>query len=172
MSGSAPATLLSARGRQFACFPAAVLAFVVNDRGELLLLAHPREAGAWEVISGAMKDGETVLEAVLRETREEAGSGFHVRPIGTLHAYSYRYDAQIPHMISIAYLLAHEDGAVAPGDDMAGATFRWWRLDQIRRERPRVVVPHSGPWLLERAIELHGIWRGRALPELTGGERH
>ncbi|CAN5248174.1 hypothetical protein BH18CHL2_BH18CHL2_07380 [soil metagenome] len=44
--------------------------------------------------------------AALRETREEAGSRLAVRPLGIVHAYTYRFDAKLRTMTSIAYLLA------------------------------------------------------------------
>ena len=46
-----------------------VLAFVVNEKEEILLLAHPKREGGWEVVNGALEAGETVLEGALRETK-------------------------------------------------------------------------------------------------------
>jgi 8-oxo-dGTP pyrophosphatase MutT (NUDIX family) len=40
-------------------------------RGELLLLESPRRPGWWEPVNGAVDDGETLLEAALREVHEE-----------------------------------------------------------------------------------------------------
>ena len=54
--------ITSAKGREFACFPGAVLAFIVNEQEEILMLAHPARKGYWEVINGAMDAGQTVLQ--------------------------------------------------------------------------------------------------------------
>jgi 8-oxo-dGTP pyrophosphatase MutT (NUDIX family) len=169
--GAAPA-VISEKGRPFACNPAAVLVFIVNQDEQILLLAHPARGGRWEVVNGAVEAGETVLEAVLRETREEAGRDLAVRPLGTVHVYTYHYDSNVPTMISIAYLLAYEGGEVKPGDDMQGSAYRWWSLDAVERERPELLVPHQQPWLLDRAIEVYRLWRDRPLPEMSGSERH
>lgn len=109
------------RGRRFALSAAAVLAFIVNNQRQFLMLKHPVRDG-WEVINGALDAGETILEGLHREIREEAGAQIQVRPLGTVHAYTFRYDSIVQHMLSIAYLLAYEGGTIQPGDDMAGST--------------------------------------------------
>jgi ADP-ribose pyrophosphatase YjhB (NUDIX family) len=175
MSGPTRVTapiVTSENGRRFACNPAAVLVVIVNEQEQVLLFAHPARGGRWEVVSGAVEADETVLEAVLRETREEAGRDLTVRALGTVHTYTYRYDANIPCMISIAYLLAHEGGDIEPGDDMHGSAYRWWSLSAVERERPELFVPHQQRWLLERAVGLYRLWRDRPLPAMTGPERH
>jgi 8-oxo-dGTP pyrophosphatase MutT (NUDIX family) len=144
--------------RRFACFPVAILAFVVNDAEELLLLAHPDRGGAWEVINGALEAGETVLEGALRETREEAGPDVQVRPLGTAHVSSFHYDDQVRYMISLSYLLAYEGGTVHPGDDMAGSEFAWWGLDDLMRDDVELLVPPE-KWVAARAVELYRLWR-------------
>jgi len=163
--------LTSEKGRPFACSPAAVLVFILDREERILLLAHPRSSGAWEVVNGAVESEESVLSAVLRETREEVGPTVIVRPLGTIHVYTYRFDENVRAMTSIAYLLAYERGQVMPGDDMAGSAYRWWSLEEILRERPALAVPRQ-LWLLERAVELHRLWRDRPLPELEGPETH
>ena len=46
---------------------------IVNRREELFLLESQRRPGLWEPVNGAVEDGETLLEAALREVREEVG---------------------------------------------------------------------------------------------------
>ena len=48
---------------------------IINDREEILLLAHPELGGGWQVVNGALEAGETALEGVLREISDEAGDG-------------------------------------------------------------------------------------------------
>lgn len=160
MSDPAPRPrLVSADGRRtFAYFPAAVLVYVVDDGGRVLLLSD-RDSEAWEVVSGALEADETVLDGALREAREELGSAVRLRPLGPVHVASIHYDAKIRDMIDIGYLFAYEGGEIVPGDDAAGFAFRWWTLDELAKDDVRVVVPHDQKWLFPRAVELHRLWR-------------
>ena len=56
-------TISTADGsRQFACSPAAVMGIIINDREEILMLAHPDLGGGWQVMNGALEAGETALD--------------------------------------------------------------------------------------------------------------
>ncbi|MBN2305849.1 MAG: NUDIX hydrolase [Anaerolineae bacterium] len=147
--------------RVFACVPAAVLVFIVNEDERILMLSNPKSGGRWEVINGALEHGETLLEGCLRETREEAGPNVRVRPLSLLHVYSFPYAENIPHMLSICYLFAYEGGEVIPGDDMAGSAVRWASVDEIASGAVEVLVPRYVPWLFERAIELYRMLADR-----------
>jgi ADP-ribose pyrophosphatase YjhB (NUDIX family) len=152
----------SRTGRTFACFPAAVLVFVVDQDERILLLKAPY-AGGWEVINGALEHGETVLEGALRETREEAGPDLRVRPLGIVHTYTHFYDEN--GMISISYLMACEEGAAIPGDDMAGSEIRWMTVEEIEESHLILIAPRQ-KWLVRRAVELYRLWRGADIPPL------
>jgi ADP-ribose pyrophosphatase YjhB (NUDIX family) len=144
--------------RNFACSPVAVIAFIVNEREEILLMCHPDQPGAWEVVNGAMEAEETVLQAVLRETYEEAGVDLRVRPLGTVHVSAFHYDENVRYMLSVAYLLAYEGGEIQPGDDMSGSEYRWWTLEELESPEVKLLIPPGEKWLAERAIELYRIW--------------
>ena len=124
MEPNRPHAITATSGRSFATFPAAVIVPIVNRREELLLLESQRRPGLWEPVNGAVEDGETLLEAALREVREEVGPDLQVRPLGVVHASTFGYDARVQRMISVVYLMAHEGGAAVPGDDMRGSRAR------------------------------------------------
>lgn len=149
--------------RHFACSAVALQAVVVNPEEEVLLLSSPiRNAnGAWQVVSGALEAGETILAGTLREAYEELGSDIRVRPLGTIHAQTFHYDENVQYMIAIYYLLAYERGEVQPGDDMQGSQFRWWSMAELEQENVELLVPPGQKWILERAIELYRLWRGQ-----------
>lgn len=147
--------------RRLACSPVAILVFIVNEQEEILLLAHPRRGGSWEVVNGALEAWETVVEGALRETREEAGAEVQVRPLGTVHISTFHYDENVQYMLSVGYLMAYEGGRIQPGDDMAGSRYKWWSLDDLADEKVKMLVPLDGKWLLERAVELYRMWIGR-----------
>ncbi len=155
--------------RQFACSPAAILVFIVNEKEEVLLLSHPKRNGGWEVINGALEAGETVLEGALRETREEAGEQVRVRPLGAVHIATFHYDVQVEYMLSLGYLMAYEGGDVEPGDDMAGSEYRWWSVEELMDESVQFISPPDKKWLVQRAVELYRLWKGQKVelqPEL------
>jgi 8-oxo-dGTP diphosphatase len=158
--------------RQFACSAVALQAVIVNAEECILLLSSPNRnpGGAWQVVSGALEAAETVLEGILRETREEAGVDVRVRPLGALHVQTFKYDDNVQYMIGIYYLLAYDGGEVQPGDDMRGSQFRWWSLDELAREDVRIDVPPGQKWIFERAIELYRLWKDQT-PELQPPHR-
>lgn len=152
-----PITALS--GRLFATFPAAVVVPIVSPQEEFLLLESPRRPGRWEPVNGAVDEGETLLEAALREAREEAGSELQVRPLGVVHASTFAYDARVERMISVVYLMAHEGGAATPGDDMRGSRIRWVTLDAIESDGLRLLPPFDMRWLRQRTLNLFRLWK-------------
>jgi 8-oxo-dGTP diphosphatase len=145
-------------GRSFATFPAAVVVPIVNRREELLLLESPRRPGWWEPVNGAVEAGETLLDAALREVREEAGPDLRARPLGVVHAETFAYGARISHMISVVYLMAHEGGAAVPGDDMRGSRVRWATLGDIDSDELRLLPPLDQAWLRRRTTDLFRLW--------------
>jgi 8-oxo-dGTP diphosphatase len=145
-------------GRLFELHPAAVVVPILNRREELLLLESPLRPGWWEPVNGAVEARETLLEAALREVREEVGTEVRVRPLGVVHASTFAYDAAVTHMISVAYLMAYEGGAPQPGDDMGGSRVRWANLAEIDSEELRLVPPLDQPWLRQRTIDLFRLW--------------
>ena len=162
----------------FETHPAAVVVPIVNRCEELLLLESPRRPGWWEPVNGAVEKEETLLEAALREVREEVGPDLRVRPLGVVHASTFAYDAQVTHMISVTYLMAYVDGVPRPGDDMRGSRFQWATLDEIASQALRLVPPFDQAWLRHRTLELFRLWEPATdaplqlgLPE-TGWNKH
>lgn len=149
------ATIVAQSGREFALFPVAVMAIVVDRRGRFLLLRRPGKRG-WESVSGAMERGEKPLACLQRELREELGRTFRFRVAGLFHSGSFRLDRRVDEMVCLGYAVLHLGGEVAPGDDMAGAEARWMTLAEIVRRRD-VEVP-SNPDLFRRA---RALCRGR-----------
>ncbi|MEM7130943.1 MAG: NUDIX domain-containing protein [Chloroflexota bacterium] len=143
--------------REFACSPAAVVAFIVNEQEQVLLSVHAKR-NRWEVVSGALEAEETILDGALREVTEELGPEIRVRPLGVLHASTWRYDDNAQFMISICYLMAYEGGEVQTGDDMKGGEYRWWELDELVDTELHIGIPRER-WLFQRAIELYRIWK-------------
>ena len=161
MPGLQPFITNTKETRRFACSAVALQAIVVRADEKTLLLSSPRRNpdGAWQVVSGALEAGETVLEGTLREVREELGNDVRVRPLGTVHAQTFHYDENVQYMIAIYYLLAYEGGEIQPGDDMLGSQYRWWKVDELSHDNVKIVVPPGQKWILKRAVELYRLWK-------------
>ncbi len=155
--------------RTFACFPVAVLAIIIAPDERVLLLSHPERLGEWEVVSGALEAGETIIDGLLREVGEELGPEIDVQPLATVHASTFRYDENVTHMISLAFVLAYRGGEIQPGDDMRGSAFRWWTETELMAPDVKLTVPQNGKWMLLRAIELfrHGVRQRTSAPSLN-----
>jgi 8-oxo-dGTP pyrophosphatase MutT (NUDIX family) len=169
MSHGQPFVSVAAPRGSLPCSPVGVAAFIVDERERLLLFSSQAKRGSpggWEVPSGALEAGETLLDGVLREVREELGERICVRPLGVIHAYSYRYEANIPYMAGICFLLAYEGGEIVPGDDMRGCEARWVGRAELESDALRIVVPIDYPWLPVHAIETYRQLRRRPAVEL------
>jgi ADP-ribose pyrophosphatase YjhB (NUDIX family) len=148
--------------RQFACSAVIIQSIIVNQDQKFLLLSSPtrNHDGAWQVITGALEAEETILAGVLRETREEVGANLRVRPLGTVHTGTYKYDDNLRYTIVIYYLLAYEGGEVFPGDDMQGSQFGWWSMEEVENEAIKLHNPSpKQKWILRRAVELYFLWK-------------
>ena len=77
--------------------------------------------------------------------------------MGVVHAQTFHFDAQVPYMIGISYLLAYEGGAVQPGDDMRDAHYRWWSVEELTAATVRL-HPSTPLWMLHRAVVLYRVW--------------
>jgi ADP-ribose pyrophosphatase YjhB (NUDIX family) len=165
MANQQPTITTSNGKRHFACSAVALQALVVSPEERILLLSSPtrNQGGSWQVVSGALEAGETILEGTLRETREEVGSDVRIRPLGTVHVQTFKYDDVVQYMIAIYYLLAYESGEVRPGDDMRGSQFRWWSLAELADESVKIDVPPDQKWIFRRAVELYRLWQDQTV---------
>jgi ADP-ribose pyrophosphatase YjhB (NUDIX family) len=157
-----PTVITSTGDREFACSPVALVVFILNEDEKFLILSSPakrQQEDCWETVSGAWEAGETVLQGALRETREEIGPAALVRPLGTVHAYTFHYDENVRYMISLVYVVAYEGGDIRPGDDMAGSAYKWIGLAELENEKFKLLAPSSRTWILRRAIELYRLWK-------------
>jgi len=84
-------------------FAIAVKSFIVNNKGELLLIKRgdkaPHRPNVWEIPGGRLKSGENPLEGLKRETKEEIGLDVEVLNPLRIH-YFTRDDGQKITMIT------------------------------------------------------------------------
>ena len=172
MTSSQP-ELVGANGRRFAGFAVAVLVFIVDpSTRRFLLLSSPakRLRPGWEIVNGGVEAGETLLAALGREVAEEAGPSVRLDVLGTVHAWTWRYDDEVQHMVCTAFVATYLGGDVEPGDDMAGSVVRWATLEEVRElERSSRLIPDHA-WVFERALECFDLWSSREASAQPGWE--
>jgi ADP-ribose pyrophosphatase YjhB (NUDIX family) len=150
-------------GRRFACFPAAVLGLIIDDRERFLLMARP-DRGAWQLVAGALERDESPRDGLRREVAEEAGPSVRIDPIGVVHAFQYPYDPNVRSMLSIAYVARFRGGDIVPGSDMEGSAVGWFGLDEIVADDFESTMPELR-WLARRALDM-----ARWYPTVTDAE--
>ncbi|MBI4636212.1 MAG: NUDIX domain-containing protein [Candidatus Rokubacteria bacterium] len=108
-----------------------VVAFLIERDGHVLLLrrspAKDHAPGEWDVGSGRVRQGESPLEAVLREAKEETGLSVDViGPLDTFHFYRGRARAEA---VGITFHCRATGGelTVSPEHDEA----RWVPIEQL-----------------------------------------
>lgn len=147
--------------RQFTTSAVAVQAIIVNQAEQVVLLESSTRKQGWQVVSGALEAGETLLAGTLREVYEELGPNIQVRPLGTVHAETFHYDEQVQYMLSTYYLFAYQGGNIKPGDDMLGSEYRWWILPELE-EKGLIFHASAKIWVLKRAVALYRLWSQEA----------
>ena len=157
-----PPIITTAAGRRLPCYPASVLAFIVDSWDRFLLLRQPGQPG-WEVVSGALEPDETVPKAVLREVKEEVGLEFLAIYLGVLDTFTSVFDANLPPLISICCLLRHRGGEIRPGKAVSDAEFRWWDLSEL--DNIDLAVPRDRWDLLTRSVDMSRYLRDAREPE-------
>ena len=117
MQNSQPfVTAAGPRHRKFTTSAIAVQAVVVNKNEQILLLAKSGDEQIWQIVSGGLEAGETLLDGTLREVGEELGEDIQVRPLGLVHAETFHFDENVPFMLGTYYLFAYQGGDVIPGE--------------------------------------------------------
>ena len=110
-----------------------VAAVIWNARGDVLLIRRAKEPrkGQWSLPGGKLEFGETLIEGVLREVREE--TGLEVEILGLVDVAETIRDASVgaadDHFVLIDYGARVISGTAQAASDAAEA--RWFALDEL-----------------------------------------
>ncbi len=123
-------------GREYPRRPiAAVGAFIVRDDGRILMVrrAHDPGAGEWSIPGGAIELGETSVEAVKREVREEVGIGISDPKLIDIYDSILRdSEGRIRyHYVIIEYVARPLSLSIEPSGEVL--EYRWLSLGEIMR---------------------------------------
>ena len=81
--------------------------FILNDQKEILLVKSYKWPGHWVVMGGHIELGETIVDTVVREAKEEVG--LDIKNIRYLTSIAFERDDGIPTIIVSLY--ANSDGS-------------------------------------------------------------
>jgi 8-oxo-dGTP diphosphatase len=106
---------------------------VDGDRVVLIRRGHPPRQGEWSLPGGRVELGETLVEALCREMREEVGLEVEVGPIVETFDRIHRdAEGQVRyHFVIVDFLCRPAGGVLRAGDDASDA--RWATLEDVAR---------------------------------------
>lgn len=110
----------------------AVAAVIVNEKQQILMIEayrYPTDSIEWEIPSGGIDQGETVLEAAKREAFEE--TGYEVGDLEPVYSF-YPSNGNSNQRFHVVYCKAvRKLSETYDLNEVKG--FRWFGLDDIRR---------------------------------------
>lgn len=116
------------------------VAALIEDRGRFLLVEE--HAGGREVINqpaGHVEPGETLVEAVIRETREE--TGYRFAPSALLGVYHWHSDADDLSFLRVAFCGDARAPVDVPVLDEVIIATHWLSRDQVLARERRLRSP-------------------------------
>jgi phosphatase NudJ len=107
---------------------------IVEHQGRFLLIRESKHGRRWYMPAGGVEPGETLVDAAIRETAEEAG--VYVRPKGLLRIeHSWGVAGGLGYTRFRFVFLAHPVGSAEPKTfaDEHSLEARWVSLDELKQ---------------------------------------
>lgn len=106
---------------------------VITDAEDRILLERRTDSGQWGFVAGAADPGESAVDALLRETREETGveiASCELLGVFTDPTRICSYpDGNVTSPITVAFMVALASGTLQPSAE--SHELRWWAYDDI-----------------------------------------
>ena len=129
--------------------PNVTVAAVVQRDGKFLLVEEETEAGlAFNQPAGHLEEGESLLDAVVREALEE--TAYHFKPTHLVGIYNWKHPAKDVTYLRFAFAGELRGWEVDRKLDEGIVGARWLTLDEVKATQAR----HRSP-LIQRCIEDH-----------------
>jgi mutator protein MutT len=120
--------------REFPDRPIVGVGGVVVDQARVLIVkrAHEPRKGEWSLPGGIVELGETLIDALKRELREETGLEVDVGDVVEVFDRVHRLDGRIQyHFVIVDYLCRPVGGTLCAADDAEDVA--WVAADEIER---------------------------------------
>ena len=119
---------------------------ILRWKGRVLLCRHEKPGKEyWLLPGGGVDGGETIIEALRRELREELGlEEFDAGPLVWTHERTFPWAQRLMHQVNDVYLVrvdAHEPQPTIDLEEEAVVSYRWWTLEEIESTDERVTPP-------------------------------
>ncbi len=121
--------------REYPNQPIVGIGAVILEKGRIVLVKRGVEPGKnrWSIPGGAVKLGETIRDAVLREAKEESGLIIRIlvdRPLDAIDNIMADESAQLQyHYALLQFLACPKSGTLRPGGDVLDAI--WVSLGDV-----------------------------------------
>ena len=123
--------------REYPICPIVGVGVVILKNGRIILVKRRVEPGKdrWSIPGGSVRLRERVLDAAIREAKEESGLDIEIIDQRPLDVYDHiiideKGHTQY-HFTSLEFLAKHKGGALKAADDAADA--RWISLEEVER---------------------------------------
>jgi mutator protein MutT len=118
-------------GREFPKRPLVGVGAVIIENGRILLVKRGNEPnkGKWSVPGGLVRIGESLIEALKREIREEVGVEIEVDDVACVSEEIFRNGEVKFHYVIIDFFARIVDGNVRPGSD--AEEIRWVPINEV-----------------------------------------
>ncbi len=118
--------------------------------GDAEVLLHLREGtgyrdGHWALVAGHVEPGESVVEAAVREAREEVGvevAAADLVPLTAMHR-TLRDGGPIEQRLDVFFAAYRWNGHPHVREPAKNAGLRWWPLSTVVAGLPEPCVPHE-----------------------------
>jgi 8-oxo-dGTP diphosphatase len=107
----------------------AVAAAVTDGNGRVLAIRRP-EDGRWEPPGGLLDLGESILDGVRREVREETGLEVEPQQLGAV------YKNMTTSAVVLTFRCRVLGGSLTPNEE--ATDFRWMAPDEVRQHMPEI----------------------------------
>lgn len=109
----------------------AVGPFILNDKNQLLLFTSPKWKNEWIVPGGHVEPGETLENAVIRETKEEIGADIEIIELFNI-SESFVSPPEFKrhaHFIFIDFVAKLKNDKFVFNDEIS--EYKWFSLDEV-----------------------------------------